>query len=1182
MKTSKIFKKAFITSCALLVPFCELMAEAQDEKVYTAKYKFNYDSESVTLSAIEQPVGTSFSYSGSYNRASRADWKDRVYLNAYNIGAISFTNFKYQVKGISFLVMAEPSANLFDNIKTTVTDYDDNPFDNTYRIGSSDGTYFHDNPFLDREFQSYLKGIKSMTFEQKAIKVMGVTFTNTVYYQGANDNTTPTFTIEYYKPYAAFNENMLTALKKDTKIALSRSMFTVFHQGAFTDSDFSFESQDPEIAKIENGYIVGVSAGVARISVVIKNNEKEVSRTTTNVSVYGGDYCWSQGSLYMDFDPNGKIKDYASYTGKAYDGLRLFDDGDEKRPYEWTKYDEETNGNLSAAISTRVANNDWRVAVGMINYTQYVPAYASVKISYNFQVQTQMITKKCRNGAELLYFGETPWTENINDKFTTKIENEQSSGNFTSVCSVVGLDELQTAYSNYSFNADNSENVEARNIQLRFGLKTFARRYYGQNADQMGSFNATGRQLETTYYAYVTFVGGEDCPYTMPKHDEGKNYKEYTSNNTNTSYTLPGINEYVPGYTFKGWSTKKNGPVVYQNYGQFNPYDEKTKGGKGYVTLYAVWKANSYTVNLDHNNGSGKKDVITATYGKDMPSVDKNGVTLTAPTKTGHIFDGYYSQDGNTKYYNGDMTSASKWTGTNPDQTLYARWKGKTYYIRLHACGGKLSNKVGVRGEKSTDQTDVQTVYDPELKEQVVDVTVEYASPKTSKFWCSEEITIKPGYKLLGWFTQRTGGNRIYNVGDKEHVFVAEKSICWDASMDGANWIYDIEGNDAENPLHLYAQYECKFEIVENGERINFKKDYDITSLDINAAIEEDLETYNVSPMVVDITEYPKFIQPGTGLLNSKGEKFNSGEEAFNTVIEEARFDNKLAPNAIVYLSDKSDLYTGATNVVMMKNEQCLNLEVTDRAPIKIPYAFKANKALYERNKNYSSEDAAKAQAANSEWGTLCLPYPIRNNENNVRFYQLAGLKNNYMHFTPMNVDVIPANTPVLYKRLQGVGSDVKIEEKEENGQLVEVPMNTSYSTNSVASLDSWLFIGTLNTKIFCGKDYDDKKVPEGAVKVNGSEEIYYFKQDKFTHLANDGKVTVLPYRAYFTTTEASATKFNTFSIIAIDEEGATDITNLIDNDAEGDGKIYDLNGRRVMQPVSGRLYIVNGKKKVY
>ena len=50
-----------------------------------------------------------------------------------------------------------------------------------------------------------------------------------------------------------------------------------------------------------------------------------------------------------------------------------------------------------------------------------------------------------------------------------------------------------------------------------------------------------------------------------------------------------------------------------------------------------------------------------------------------------------------------------------------------------------------------------------------------------------------------------------------------------------------------------------------------------------------------------------------------------------------------------------------------------------------------------------------------------------------------------------------------------------------------------------------------------------------------------------------------------------------------IGEDGATlDITNEIFGDGEGDGKIYDLNGIRVMQPVKGRLYIVNGQKKVY
>ena len=537
----------------------------------------------------------------------------------------------------------------------------------------------------------------------------------------------------------------------------------------------------------------------------------------------------------------------------------------------------------------------------------------------------------------------------------------------------------------------------------------------------------------------------------------------------------------------------------------------------------------------------------------------------------GYVFHGWSTQNGGTVVYeNGAEFNPydEVYGGGKGPVTLYPVWEAKEYTLNFHTCGGRLSQNVGVRTEGPNE-----TIATSEDNTEV-SINVVYNTRYADRFWCEEEITIRPGYKFLGWFTKETGGDKVYSVGDNGCSFSAVKGDYWSDENTEGIWIKNL----SDGTLDLYAQYECKFEIVDNGERINFKEGYDITTQDIDAAIKEDNEVYHVAPMIVDITKYPKFINAGSGgYVNSKGNKFVGGEQAFKEALEDAREESKLAPNALVYLSDKSDLYSTARNVVMMKNEQCLNLVVTDRAPIKIPYAFKANNALYERNKNYSSEDGAVAQAANSKWGTLCLPYPIKNNSNNnVKFYKLAGLKNNYMHFTPMNEAVIPANTPVLYKRLEGVGSDVKIEEAN-----VDVPVNANYSTNPGSSYDSWQFIGTLTTKIFCGKDYDDKKVPAGAEKMNGSKEIYYFKQDQFTHLKNTGKVTMLPYRAYFTTTEANA-KVAAFSLVAIDEEGATDITNLIDNDAEGDGKIYDLNGRRVMQPVSGRLYIVDGKKKVY
>lgn len=674
--------------------------------------------------------------------------------------------------------------------------------------------------------------------------------------------------------------------------------------------------------------------------------------------------------------------------------------------------------------------------------------------------------------------------------------------------------------------------------------------------------------FQVTYYdPSVSFAG------TMPSQIK-------FGETATVQYTInhPGLFNFTTTYESSDeniFTVDENGVITPKNLGKANIIVTITDGGlvksgeKEIEVISPDLASNQSVVTLKYNDGTSKSETIIATLNKDMP-------TVTPPTRKGYIFRGYYegkdynqTDDYTTQYYKADGTSAKKWDKNNKKEILYAHWTAKTYTLKFHTCGGRLSENVKVQ-----DQNDKVATSEDRSE---VSLSVVYGTKRADRFWCEEEITIRPGYQFLGWYTLEKGGTKVYSVDDNDCSFNAVEGSYWTGDGTNGAWRYDV----TSGTLNLYAQYACKFEIVDDGERINFKEGYKISSYDIIAAIEEDIEKYGVSPMIVDVTNYQDYIMAGKGLVGFLGGKGysideNSGLEAFNTVIEEARLDNKLAPNGLVYLSGSSSMYTGATNVVMTNEKQCQNLEVTDRAPIKIPYAFKANKALYERNKNYNDKDAAKAQAANSVWGTLCLPYPIRNNANNVKFYELANFENNIMHYTPMNVDVIPANTPVLYKRLNGVGSDVKIEEAD-----VDVPVNTSYSTNSGSSLTSWQFIGTLTTKIFCGKDYDNKKVPEGAEKMDGSKEIYYFKQDQFTHLSNTGKVTMLPYRAYFTTTAANA-KFASFSIIAVDEEGATDITNLIDSDAEGDGKIYDLNGRRVMQPVSGRLYIVNGKKKVY
>lgn len=855
MWTGKFFKKAFIVSCAMFVPFCELMA--QDEKVYTAEYKFNYESETVKLSAITEPVGTSFSVSGRYKRSLRSSWKDRVYLDKNNVGKINFTNFKYEVKSVDFNVMAEPSANFSSNIYTEIIDYSDNSYSENYRIGSIEGTYFHYNSFLDGgEFSSLLNGLKSMSMKQ----LTGALTTNTVYYQGANDNSTPTFKISYYEPSVYFTSSMPTQIEWGKTFDVSE-FYKIDHKGAF-DFTTTYESSDENIFTVDkNGVITPKNLGNAQLTVTITDGE--VKKTAT---------------------------------------------------------------------------------------------------------------------------------KNINVK-----------------------------------------------------------------APNLGS--------------------------------------------------------------------------------------------------------NQYLVNLKYCDGTDNGETVIATYGQPLP----NG--LTAPTREGYEFKGYYdnqNQDyaegkglnyGGTQYYNKDMAGVKSWS-YNYGGTIYGHWAPKIYIVTLDAAGGVLPNPVVKDNAGNFNIT--------KKSNSVMTLSIAYRTGDDNKLVHS--TAKKPGYELLGWFD--SNGNKIISVDEKSrNCTITDNGGYWTEK----GMKYSHIGN-----ITLTAHYRQKYKYSKNvisfdNEKVEAGDDWLWSVVnDLVGAAKDVYETKGEQTMVFDLRKSTNM------WTDNKYERLKVMQS-----LQKDEYKDYISPNVLVYFNDNENQawYNGNVsdcyNAVSLDNK-CKSLVVTDRYEIKVPYAFKADKALYERNKNYPSNDAAKAQAANSKWGTLCLPYPIKNNTNNVKFYKLAGLKNNYMHFTPMDETVIPANTPVLYKRLEGVGSEVKIEEAS-----VDVPINTSYSTNSGSSLDSWQFIGTLTTKVFCGKDYDNKKVPAGAKKMDGSEEIYYFKQDQFTHLANKGKVTMLPYRAYFTTTAANA-KFTTFSIIAIDEEGATDITNLIDNDAEGDGKIYDLNGRRVMQPVSGRLYIVNGKKKVY
>ena len=660
------------------------------------------------------------------------------------------------------------------------------------------------------------------------------------------------------------------------------------------------------------------------------------------------------------------------------------------------------------------------------------------------------------------------------------------------------------------------------------------------------------------------------------------------------------------GYTFGGYYSKPNGAGT-QYYTAsmtsartWNIDERLLDPPTTEVTLYAKWIGNTYAVTLDPQGGTGGTTSVTATYGQPLPS------GLTAPTKPGYEFRGYYSnandewpesqgQDiyyGGKEYYDKDMNGVEPWDKTEAT-TIYAHWAPATYIVTLDANGGVLPNNVIEKNESNFD------IAIPEGSNGVITITYKYKTGKSNTLVHAEAK--KPGYELLGWF-----------VGDVKVIDASETSRNCVITDNGGYWTENGLKYNHAGDLTLTAQYRKKYKYADNV--ITFGKDENGNP----EKVEPDQDwLYSV---VNDLVGAAKDVydheagHPQTMVFDLR-ESVNrwSGNYDCQLVMEDlmkSEYSEFISPNVLVYFNNDSYNADKCNNAIL-SDYTCPNLYVADRYQMKIPYAFDAGKATYERNKlQIDTDDPMWQQSHKSIWGTLCLPYPIKNNNtykdvSKVIFYELRKHSGSVMQYYKLPEDaVIPANTPVLYERTVGISSAVTIEEnaKDINDKRtwIQVPENPditavvkSYADAPEPSIHDWEFRGNLKTRVFYGANYVGTPEEADAEIVNNGD-IYYFKENKFTHLTpamtkngtfyNAGKMTIYPYRAYFYKkgTGGSA-KIASYSILVVDEFGnTTDITNAVFGDGEGDGKIYDLNGIRVMQPVKGRLYIVNGQKKVY
>ena len=209
----------------------------------------------------------------------------------------------------------------------------------------------------------------------------------------------------------------------------------------------------------------------------------------------------------------------------------------------------------------------------------------------------------------------------------------------------------------------------------------------------------------------------------------------------------------------------------------------------------------------------------------------------------------------------------------------------------------------------------------------------------------------------------------------------------------------------------------------------------------------------------------------------------------------------------------------------------------------------------------FAAKDASYSRniPEGSTWGTLCLPFAIvQSQETECKFYSLTGIDadNKCITLESCEEGIIPAGTPVLFKRNEGVQTlNISVQDA---GIVKEPVAGTNTDVNLVGSF----------TKI------------GGNGNQGLAENDYIIGKNKFWRVSDldGGKgVGIKPMRAYIHPAYEYLARAAMLSIGKGDGTTAIDNLNAISNDANAE--YYDANGRRTNGLQKGLNIVKRGSK---
>ena len=251
------------------------------------------------------------------------------------------------------------------------------------------------------------------------------------------------------------------------------------------------------------------------------------------------------------------------------------------------------------------------------------------------------------------------------------------------------------------------------------------------------------------------------------------------------------------GYTFDGW------------YGDWSctgsPVTEISATDTGDKTFYAGWRANTYTVSFDANDGG-----VTVNPDSETVTYEYQYGTLPTLTRIGYTFDGWY-----TSQTGGEKVTASTKVQITADQTLYAHWSINSYTITLKYGDDRADSTITQNyGTAITaPENPTRTGYTFTGWNTAIPDTMPAKNLTITALWqiSSYTVTFEPnGGKLTGSKTMTvTYGDR---YGDMPKVMPPNETLAlrgWNTKQDGSgDYVWLNDKVQITEDTTLYAQWE--------------------------------------------------------------------------------------------------------------------------------------------------------------------------------------------------------------------------------------------------------------------------------------------------------------------------------------------------------------------------------------